>query len=79
MYKCGDIIMSPWGKGLVLSEEADVNSGFYILWVGFNAHGFGKAEFRLENAHSDEPYLMYCNKIGNTCGIPGILQLVNSL
>ena len=77
MFDCGDIITSPWGKGVVLGN-CGTAGGVYILWVDFNAHGFGRAPFRLENAYEDEEDAKYYGKVGRIADMRPILDRIRA-
>ena len=77
MFECGDIIKSPWGNGVVLDNCGTVE-GMYILWVDFDAHGFGRAPFRLENAYTDEEGAKYYEKVGKTADMRLILDRIRA-
>jgi len=71
MYRTGDIIKAPWGCGIILYSSGNEH---YILWKDFNAHGFGAARYRLENAYSDEGDTEYWEKIGHSENIEAVLS-----
>lgn len=57
---------SPWGTGVLLSKEPFGGSTeYYVLWVGFAAHGFGAAPFRITQEFSDEGCEKYWEKVGD--------------
>lgn len=77
MLKSGDIIKAPWGRGIVL-DNCGCAQGVYILWVDFNAHGFGRAPFRLENVYEDEESVKYFEKCGEVADMRPILDRIRA-
>lgn len=66
MFSVGDVVRSPWGTGVVLSNETLCGATeYYVLWVGFAAHGLGAAPFRVTQEFSDEGCEEYWEKVGD--------------
>lgn len=66
MFSVGDVVRSPWGTGVVLSNDTLGNATeYYVLWVGFAAHGLGAAPFRVTQEFSDEGCEEYWQRVGD--------------
>lgn len=61
MFKAGDIIRSPWGRGVVLRSDG---GEVYILWSGFGAHGRASAWLRIEQSFEGDDALEWYAKEG---------------
>lgn len=67
MFNIGDIVATPYGKGIVLYKGlVGLVIEYYILMVDFKALSLAKAPFRLENIYSDEPSFSYFKRLSHS-------------